>query len=263
MAYGSFTNAGSSSILTYLFQGVDLPAPACYAGVAKSASSKTAFGTELTGGGYTRIQTDATYWQVPTVGVTNLLKDIIFPRSTGYEGETYSVGLFSEATGGVPFAYYECTDREMVKTDDAFVILSGGMSHQFVAGSQFSLWLQNAILNHFYRGVPLELGDTAMEFGYSTTTPTATTPGTEPAGNGYARKTRTRNNTNFAASGATEMQWVTDLQFDVAAGTQGNVIGLNYYCNAQYLLWGTCPSTAIALNDAFLVAAGTSIKLDA
>lgn len=102
-----------------------------------------------------------------------------------------------------------------------------------------------------------------MEFGYATTTPTASTPGTEPSGNGYARKTRTRNNTNFAPSGATEMQWVSDLQFDWATGSQGNIIALNYYCNAQYLLWGTCPATAIGLNDAFLVAAGTSIKLDA
>lgn len=246
MTTGSFTYVGSTMIMEYLFQNIPFSGFTPWAGIGVAPGTKQTF-QEMTGSGYSRVELDSTYFDPPSAGTITLARDITFPISTGFTGQTYAIGFYASNTASTPFAWANCTDQELIKLNDQLVVLAGGYVHQFLATSHFSLWLQNAILNHCYRGVSLEFSATQLEIGYTTTTPTITAIGTEPVGNNYSRKLLERNSTIFRTSTFASQELALDVGFDVVSGSQGSITHLQYFIDGQYIMFSPL-SPAVNLN---------------
>jgi hypothetical protein len=236
MATGSFTYVGSQMIMEYLFQSIPLTGFTPWVGIGVSVGTKQSF-QEMTGSGYSRVELDSTYFDPPTIGSILLARDVTFPISTGYTGQTYAIGFYVSNAAPSPFAWANCTDQELIKLNDQLVLLAGGYNHNFLASSHFSMWLKNAILNHCYRGVSLEFTSSQFEIGYTTTAPTPTAIGTEPVGNNYSRKILERNSTIFNTSAFASQELTLDVGFDVVSGSQGSITHLQYFIDGQYVMF--------------------------
>lgn len=241
MPIGSFTYVGSQLIMEYIFQNIPIATSTPWMGIGVTNGTKQNF-QEMTGAGYARVELDSTHFSAPTNGSISLIKDVVFPKSLGATGQTYSIGLFSSAVAESPFAWADCVDREWIRLNDQLTVLSGGYTHSFVATSNFSLWLQNAILNHFYRGISLDFSATQLEIGYTTTTPNLTTIGLEPVGNNYSRKLLERNSSNFQTSDFASQELTLDVGFDIISGTQGTITHLQYFIDGRYVMFTPLPT---------------------
>lgn len=241
MAIGSFTYAGSQILMEYIFQNIPMSGFTPWVGIGVTNGTKQNF-QEIAGAGYSRVELDSTYFSAPTTGAITLIKDVVFPKSTGYTGQTYSIGFFMSDTAASPFAWADCTDREWLKLNDQLTLLANGYTHTFVATSNFSLWLQNAILNHFYRGVSLDFASSQLEIGYTTTAPSLSAIGLEPVGNNYNRKIVERNPVNFRTSNFASQELTLDLGFDVVSGSQGTITHLQYFIDGRYIMFSLLPT---------------------
>lgn len=241
MPIASFTYAGSSLIMEYLFQGIPMATTTPWMGIGLTNGTKQNF-QEMTGAGYQRVELDSTYFSAPTTGSVSLIKDVVFPKSLGYTGQVFSIGLFASQSASSPFAWADCVDKEWIKLNDQLTVLAGGFTHSFLTTSHFSLWLQNAILNHFYRGISLDFSATQLEVGYTTTAPSLTTIGIEPVGNNYSRKIIERNSANFRTSDFASQELTLDVGFDIISGSQGTISHLQYFIDGRYIMFSPLPT---------------------
>lgn len=268
MATGSFTYAGSQILMEYIFQNIPMSGFTPWVGIGVTSATKQNF-QEIAGAGYSRVELDSTYFSPPTTGAITLIKDIVFPKSMGYTGQTYSIGFFVSAAAESPFAWADCVDREWIKLNDQLTILANGYVHSFVTTSNFSLWLQNAILNHFYRGVSLDFSSSQLEIGYTTTAPNLSSIGIEPVGNNYSRKIVERNSANFRTSDFASQELTLDLGFDVVSGSQGTVTHLQYFIDGRYIMFSLLPtSVSLAVVEGasypnLVIQSGSLFSLDA
>ena len=268
MATGSFTYAGSQILMEYIFQSIPMSGFTPWVGIGTASATKQNF-QEMTGAGYGRVELDSTYFSAPTNGSVSLIKDVVFPVSLGATGQTYSIGFFMSATAESPFAWADCVDREWIRLKDQLTVLSGGYTHSFVATSNFSLWLQNAILNHFYRGVSLDFASSQFEIGYTTTAPNISSIGIEPVGNNYSRKVVERNPVNFRTSDFASQELTLDLGFDVVSGSQGTITHLQYFIDGRYIMFSLLPtpvSLAVVPGSSYpnlVIQSGSLFSLDA
>jgi hypothetical protein len=246
MTAGSFTYVGSNMIMEYLFQNIPFSGFTPWIGIGVAPGSKQTF-QEMTGGGYSRVELDSTYFDPPTVGTIVLARDVSFPISMGYTGQTFAIGFYASNTASSPFAWANCTDQELIKLNDQLVLLAGGYTHVFLASSHFSIWLKNAILNHCYRGVTLAFSSSQFEIGYTTTAPTPAAIGVEPVGNNYSRKILERNSTVFNTSAFASQELTLDVGFDVVSGSQGTITNLQYFIDGQYVMYSPL-SPSVNLN---------------
>ena len=227
--------------MEYIFQGIPLSTTTPWIGIGTTNGTRQNF-QEISGAGYSRVELDSTYFSAPTAGIITLIKDVVFPKSLGYTGQTYSIGFFASATAESPFAWADCVDKEWIKINDQLTVLANGYTHSFLATSHFSLWLQNAILNHFYRGISLDFSSTQLEVGYTTTTPNLTTIGLEPVGNNYSRRVIERNPSNFRTSDFASQELTLDVGFDIVSGTQGTITHLQYFIDGRYVMFSPLPT---------------------
>lgn len=268
MATGSFTYAGSKVLMEYLFQNIPMSGFTPWVGIGTASATKQNF-QEITGAGYSRVELDSTYFSPPMAGEMALIKPVVFPKSTGFTGQTYSIGFFTSATDPTPFAWADCVDREWIQINDQLTILADGYIHRFVTTSNFSLWLQNAILNHFYRGVSLDFASSQFEVGYTTTAPNLTSIGVEPVGNNYSRKIVERNPVNFRTSDFASQELTLDLGFDVVSGSQGTITHLQYFIDGRYIMFSLLPtpvSLAVVPGSSYpnlVIQSGSLFSLDA
>lgn len=262
MAIGSFTHPWSLNILRFLFQNVPLVANPPWVGIGKANGSKNSF-VEFSGAGYSRVQLDSSYFPASTAAEITLGEEIIFPVSTGFTGETYAIGFFTSNTAPMPFAWGDCNEREVIKNYDSLRILPGAYTHYFSPGSTWSMWLKNAVLNHFYRGEAIPLTGTDIEFGYVTTPPNDADFGTEPGAGGYARVLVGRNSTNFKDSNLNGQELNNIVEFPWATASQGTATHSIYFLNGQYLMWNILPTVApINTNQRLALKAGQLFQLD-
>ena len=252
---GGITDYGSRILLDYIFNRVPHPSISPCWGLSIAAPSKSSF-LEISGNGYSRVETDATYFSTPNLGSTTQLKDINFPRSEGYEGEIYGLGLFQNMSESQPLVYWDISDIEMIKKNGGYTILTNGVTFQFSANSTLSQWMKHTIINYLFRRLGMSLGDDEFTIRYCTTTPNDITFGTEPTDSSYVAQTIARNGTNFNVK-IREVEWLTDLQFPYAEQDQGNVANIGYFDGNQYIFWGTGNPLSIIKNSAFGIAAGT------
>lgn len=261
MTFGSFTYTGSKMFLEYMFQGLPKGSFTPWVGIGKTNGSKSAF-SEFTGSGYTRIEIDSTYFNPAVNGSITNAKDIVFPISLGYAGTVYSIGFFASAVAPMPFAYAECLDNEIIKKDDQLVLKAGGYTHYFAAGTTFSNYLKDAILNDFYRSQPLLFSSPDIEFAYSVSTPSPSVIGTEPGG-GYTRQLVGRNSINFYTSAFSIQELRIDVPFDFATANQGTATHMMIFIDGEYLAYAPFDSPApVNINQNVILQSGTTFQLD-
>ena len=263
MPAGSLTDRGENLLLQYIFNDVALPAIDPHFGLATSATPTDSTFTEMTGSGYARVQIDNTYFSASTTGSTSNTLEISFPRSTGFTGTVFGIGLFEDDTQTTPLVYWETPDQETIVDGNAFSLPSGSVNFSFDPSSKFSTYLQNLIINWLFRGEAWTITNVSFSIGYCTTAPTASAFGTEPAGgSGYSQKTISRSAIQFPITGNVAT-WDVDLTFDTATADQGSVQHIGYFDGAQFLAWGeTSSPLTINTNGSLTVGTGTTFTLN-
>jgi hypothetical protein len=262
---GSFTDYAEAKILDAVLGGISLPQFTPYIGYFLTSPGESGPGSEPAGGGYNRVATASDIWLTSTVAQTQNVQDIICPRATANQGTVVAIGLFDSAVGGNCYVYYNSTDTELIENRDSLVILSGGLSHSFLAGG-FSEYLKNLIFNHIYRGVPMPLFPTVYS-GLNTAAPTDQTPGTEPTIGGYIRQPIANNATNFPATSGGIKQNAVEIEFPIATADIGNISHFSIYNAAsggQHLAYGMLnPAKTLLTNDQLKFLAGDiKVSLD-
>ena len=96
-----------------------------FIGLFTVAPSDTGGGTELTGGGYTRMR--AEFGSV-TSGAISTNQDAQFPAADSSWGTITHAGLFNAATGGQLLAYGALNTPSAIDQGDIFKIPAGGFT---------------------------------------------------------------------------------------------------------------------------------------
>lgn len=262
---GSFSDYTEKKILDHVFGGSQFSVPSLHLGYFISDANDTGPGAEPNGGGYERIMLDPSYWIASTTQMVQNTKDIICPRSTGYQGDVVGVGLFDSSVGGNFLIHFPAEDTLLIEERDSLVVLNGGLVHQFNPGG-FSNYLKNAIFNHLYKGIPLPIFP-SLYVGYMSTAPSDASPGDEPAGGGYIRQALANNSVNFAPTGGGIKETAVAIQFPIATDDQGEASYIGFFTapsGGQFLSYGPLtPAKAIGINDQLIFLAGDiDITLD-
>ena len=131
----SFSDYLEDKILEHVFGGNAYTAPATlYVGLQTSASSDSAAGTEVSGGGYARQSASFTVSGTnPTEAATTAA--IEFPVATADWGTVTHAAVYDAATGGNMLAYAQLTDPadfvtalpKFIESGDVFRISSGNL----------------------------------------------------------------------------------------------------------------------------------------
>lgn len=222
MATGHITIAGSNIYLNHLFRGQQKNTGPAYLAPFLTMPSKQGAGAEPAGS--TRILMVSADWQAPVGGQTTTIKNLVWPRSTGWSGNVVALGIFDSASGGNCLAYYIPDDGELIEVNDSLIVLAGGLLHRFDAGFM-SLNLQNAILNDLYRSIPLPLFSSLSIAHYSSAPAPITSPtigGTEPTDPAYSRQPVAINGTAFGVSTGGKISTVVPFSYLAATAAQGN-----------------------------------------
>lgn len=262
---GSFSNYAENKFLDHVFGGAQFPVPSLYLGYFVTDGDDAGPGAEPSGNGYARVAVDPSYWLTSTTQMTNNIKDIVCPRSTGVHGDVVGLGLFDSSVGGNFLVHFQVEDGTLVETRDSLVVLNGGLVHQFNPGG-FSNYLKNAVFNHLYKGIPLPTFPT-LYAGYMTSAPSDAAAGTEPAIGAYARQALANNGVNWAATGGGIKENATAVQFPITTAAQGSAGWTGLWTAAtggQFLSYGPLePAQNMALNTQLILLAGDiEITLD-
>lgn len=267
MATGQLTILGSNLFLDHLFRGNQLAQFSPYLAAFLTNPSQQGPGSEPSGGGYSRLALQSSNFSTPSAATVTNVTDLIFDRSTGWQGNVVGLGLFDSSVSGRCFAFWNAQDVELIQSGDRLVVLSGGLTHQFLTTGYWSLLLQNGILDHLYKGIPLPLYP-SMYLATYTSAPTQTAGGTEPSTGGYIRQAVNINGVSFAAPAANTINSALPYQFPLATAAQGTQAFWGLHDNqsgGNYLLGGALnPTKDIQINDQLEFIAGSlTIQLDA
>ena len=101
------------------------PGSGAFIGLFTSAPTDAGGGTELSGGGYTRMQ--ASFGSV-TAGAISTNADAQFPSADNSWGTITHAGLFNASTGGQLLAYGALNTSSQIDQGDIFKIPVGGFT---------------------------------------------------------------------------------------------------------------------------------------
>lgn len=188
---GSLTNYGEAQLINHLLGGEPFQIPPIwYIGYMVGTPGESGPGSEPgLNSGYARVpvSNDITNFPVTTNQLKILAEDVVFPEALSNHGLVQAIGIFdSPAVGqGQMFAFSMLPAPVQIAVGDSYRIPGGAMTIKFNPGG-LSNYSKNGLLNMAFGGNTLNLS-TVLYFGYSTTSPTDATPGTEPAVGGYVR----------------------------------------------------------------------------
>ncbi len=261
MATGSFTNLAAQKYLDHIFGGNSKSSHSPYLGAFLTTPTPNGPGSEPTGGGYTRVALDGTYFSDSTTGSVTQLLDISFPRATANWGQIVGFGLFDSSVAGNCLVFWHAEDIEMIMIRDRLIVLAGGLNHSFISGL-YSNYLKNLILNDCYNIAPIPLLPTIYA-AYYTTAPTATLGGTEPVVGGYVRQAVANSAVNFSHWQEGQKLLSSDILFPVATASQGTITHFGWHdaeSGGQFLAGGALDiAKDILLNDQLKFLAGEII----
>jgi hypothetical protein len=122
---GSYTDYLESAVLGHVFCGTTYTAPATkYLGLFTVSPTDAGGGTELTGGGYSRVSVSFSL----SAGAAVNSADNTFPNATVDWGTVVSVGVFDAATGGNLMAWADIATARTVLAGDSFRVPAGALS---------------------------------------------------------------------------------------------------------------------------------------
>lgn len=186
------------SVLNHFFRNSTVSSPAqVFLALYKTNPSDFDNGIEISGGGYVRQQVNFNApAQVTGIGSISNNNAIAFPQATAdWTGANESVGYWgikTAMTGGNLLAYGEFKDegklndgKYAVTKNDQFNVGVGKITIQF--NQKASYWLQNAVLNHFFRSTPVT-SPSKVYLALYKSEPTGADVGVEITYTGYARQ---------------------------------------------------------------------------
>ena len=120
----SLTNAFETETLEWLFTTTTVTRPtAWFTALYTVAPTDTGGGTEVSGGGYTRVSTALSVSGDTATNGSALEWD----TATGTWGVVTSIGVFDASTGGNLIAYGNLTDSKNITIGDVFRISAGNL----------------------------------------------------------------------------------------------------------------------------------------
>lgn len=112
---GALTDYLENAILNHTLRNVPYTAPAAvYVGLFTAAPGETGGGTEVSGGGYTRVQ--ATFG-APSNGACSNSAEVLFPKATASWGTVTHFAIFDAATAGNMLYYGALAVAQTVNVD--------------------------------------------------------------------------------------------------------------------------------------------------
>ena len=121
-----FSDYLENKILDHVFKGAVFTQPAnLYVALFTAGPSDAGGGTEVSGGGYTRVNHDA--WDVASSGATQNTTVVTFPKATSGWGVVTHVGVYDAATGGYLIAWAALTVPKAIDQDDTAEFPAGAI----------------------------------------------------------------------------------------------------------------------------------------
>jgi len=186
------------AVLNHFFRNSTVSSPAqVFLALYKTNPTDFDNGIEISGGGYVRQQiTFSAPAQIAGVGTISNNNTLVFPEATAdWTGANESVGYWGVRTalsGGSLLAYGEFLDvgklndgKYAVTQNDQFNVGAGRVTIQF--NQKASNWLQNAVLNHFFRSTPV-ISPSQIFLALYKSDPTGADVGVEITYTSYARQ---------------------------------------------------------------------------
>jgi len=179
-----------NKIMNHIFNATayTTPGSTIYLALYTDATAQTdaGAGTEVTGGGYARV--NVTAWDAPNSGSTANTNAITFPTATDNNwGNVRYVGI-TDGSAAMNLLYWgQLSADKTVNTGDTFSIAAGDLD--LYLGGAISVALSGSIINHTLRATatPNYYGS-GVYVGLYTADPTSLGTGTEVSGGDYARK---------------------------------------------------------------------------
>lgn len=257
MAIGRMTIAGANLYLNHLFRGQQKSNGQSWLAPFITMPSRMGPGAEPAG--VSRIAMGALDWLAAAAGAIQTVRNIAYPRSTGWSGNIIALGVFDSSSGGNCLSYFVPDDGEQIEINDSLLVLSGGLRHEFKAGLM-SLNLQNAILNDLYRAVPLPIFPSLYLAHYSTAPAPPVSPtigGAEPIDSAYTRQPLPTNGTAFGGASGGQISTIIPAAYAAATISQGNRTHWGLHdavTGGNFQIGGTCtPPKTVDIGDPFVV----------
>jgi hypothetical protein len=256
------------AVLNHFFRNTSVSATAqAYIALYKTNPGEADNGAEVSGGSYARQPiTFGSPTQVSGVGTITNAAAIAFPKATtDWTASNESIGYWgirTAANGGQLLAYGEFSDsskanngKYQVTRDDQYNIGAGQISVRF--NQKASYWLQNAVLNHFFRGVTVN-SPSQVFLALYISDPTGADVGVEVAYSEYLRQQVTFTAPTQGANEATIAN-AAALNFPIPSTDVGNVafFGIRDSQSGGNLLCSAAWSIAKSIN------AGEQFSVDA
>lgn len=127
---GSFSDTLENYALDGLFGSAGVAVLVQYLALATTAASDSAFGTEVTGGSYARLEIEAATgrtWTAASGGSINNSAEWAFTTATASWGTVSYVGIFSAAAAGSYYAWADLTTAKAVDNGDTAKFASGAL----------------------------------------------------------------------------------------------------------------------------------------
>jgi|GEM_PF-5018098 len=222
MANGTISGWLANKIQDALLGGINFPPPSKHIGYTMTASGPNGFGTEPVGANYARISAIPTVWSVAVDGTVTNIADLELPRASGAQGTPVALTIYDSSVGGNPLLFIPIDGSLTIQNRNSLIIPTGVVTHRFKATSHYSQYWRTAIMNCLYLGTPLPL-EPILWAGYTSSAPTATASGIEPAAAEYVRQALNNNKTSFTSAVNGSLGTALNLQFPISASAQGNI----------------------------------------
>lgn len=121
----SLTNYGEEQILNATLRGQNMTGVTPYVALFTSNPGETGEGTEVSGGGYERVQATFT---APSNGTCSNSTDIVFPTATSSWGTITHFAIMSAATGGNMWYYGPIDKATTVNANGTFKFPAGNLT---------------------------------------------------------------------------------------------------------------------------------------
>jgi hypothetical protein len=128
---GSKSNYLENAILNHVLGGQTYTPPATvYVALFTVAPGEAGGGTEVSGGGYSRVAVanNTTNWPTTTSGQKSNANAITFPQATANWGTIVAWGLFDAATGGNLLYYGDVSPSRAVNSGDTAQFAAGALT---------------------------------------------------------------------------------------------------------------------------------------
>lgn len=168
-------------------------------------------------------------------------------------------GFFDASTAGNCWMWVPIPAPTAISNGDPVLFPAGTIDLTLGLSGGFTDYLANKLIDLIFRGQAFAWPANTYA-AYTTTLPTNSTPGTEPAVGGYARSVIASSMTawastqgNTAASTGTSGRTynLAGISFPVPSANQGAIVGAELWDSAgagNMLVWGTSGATPITIN---------------